>query len=100
MYRIRLRDTLEYMGDNTVFVSVLLKQYQSKAITLEQFSKALQEDVEWDYIYGYPSTKSVKGNTWARLHDAFSQRKLSLEDYMYLAQSYEEYRLAQSLLEE
>lgn len=81
------------MTGKLVFVTVLLDQYRDKSISLEELSRAFNEDVDWDYEWDYPEGKTLKGNTWLRVHDAFVNGILSREDYLYVAQAYEEYQL-------
>lgn len=81
------------MTGKIVFVSILLDQYRDKAISLQELSRAFNEDVDWDYEWDYPEGKTLKGNTWLRVHEALTDGILTGEAYLYVTQAYEDYQL-------
>lgn len=76
-------------------VQDLIKQYKINDISLDDLSKAFINDVEWD-VRGITGNEIEGGNTWFVVYSAIDD-KFTSEDFIKVAQDYEDADLKKSL---
>lgn len=70
-------------------VSALIQYHVQGLITLEELSDIFNTIVQWDYRPLNAGLDWVGINTWQQVYTATQNKKLSMENYMFLAQNYE-----------
>lgn len=78
-----------------VHVQDLVKQYKINDISLDELSNALINDVQWD-VRGIMGNEIEGGNTWFVVYSAIDD-KFTSEDFIKVAQDYEDADLKKSL---
>jgi hypothetical protein len=76
-------------------VQDLMKQYKINDISLDELSKAFINDVQWD-VRGITGNEIEGGNTWFVVYSAIDD-KFTSEDFVKVAQDYEDADLKKSL---
>lgn len=76
-------------------VQDLVKQYKINDISLDELSQAFIQDVQWD-VRGITGNEVEGGNTWFVIYSAIDD-KFTSEDFIKVAQDYEDADLKKSL---